>query len=64
LASAAVGDARALDLPDACADAVLMHGPLYHLPSAPTACGPLARRGACCAPAGCCWPLASPATPG
>ena len=31
LASAAVGDARALDLPDACADAVLMHGPLYHL---------------------------------
>jgi len=31
LASARVGDARALDLPDAFADVVLMHGPLYHL---------------------------------
>src|ERR1700722_17107981 len=27
----AVGDARALDLPDASADAVLLLGPLYHL---------------------------------
>lgn len=26
-----VGDARALDLPDACADVVLLLGPLYHL---------------------------------
>lgn len=27
-----LGDARALDLPDACFDAVLLMGPLYHLP--------------------------------
>ena len=32
LASARVGDARRLDVPDASADAVLMLGPLYHLP--------------------------------
>jgi ubiquinone/menaquinone biosynthesis C-methylase UbiE len=32
LASAQVGDARALDFPDACADVVLLLGPLYHLP--------------------------------
>ena len=32
LASADVGDARALRLPDASADAVLLLGPLYHLP--------------------------------
>lgn len=32
LASAEVGDARALHLPDASADAVLLLGPLYHLP--------------------------------
>jgi ubiquinone/menaquinone biosynthesis C-methylase UbiE len=32
LASAEVGDARALQLPDASADAVLILGPLYHLP--------------------------------
>jgi ubiquinone/menaquinone biosynthesis C-methylase UbiE len=31
LASARVGDARTLDLPDASADAVLLLGPLYHL---------------------------------
>jgi ubiquinone/menaquinone biosynthesis C-methylase UbiE len=31
LASVRVGDARALDLPDATADAVLLLGPLYHL---------------------------------
>src|SRR4029450_4504315 len=31
LASAEVGDARALRLPDASADAVLLFGPLYHL---------------------------------
>jgi ubiquinone/menaquinone biosynthesis C-methylase UbiE len=31
LASAVVGDARRLDLPNAIADAVLMMGPLYHL---------------------------------
>jgi len=31
LASMAVGDARQLDFPDEFADAVLMHGPLYHL---------------------------------
>ncbi|MBN9519433.1 class I SAM-dependent methyltransferase [bacterium] len=30
--TAAVGDARALQLPDASADAVLLLGPLYHLP--------------------------------
>jgi SAM-dependent methyltransferase len=32
LAAADVGDARALQLPDASADAVLLLGPLYHLP--------------------------------
>src|SRR5262245_43090928 len=32
LAGAEVGDARALRLPDASADAVLLLGPLYHLP--------------------------------
>jgi ubiquinone/menaquinone biosynthesis C-methylase UbiE len=32
LASANVGDARSLELPDASADAVLLLGPLYHLP--------------------------------
>ena len=32
LASANVGDARSLQLPDASADAVLLLGPLYHLP--------------------------------
>ncbi len=31
LATLEVGDARALAWPDACADAVLLHGPLYHL---------------------------------
>ncbi len=31
---AAVGDARSLDLPDDCADVVLVLGPLYHLPDA------------------------------
>jgi ubiquinone/menaquinone biosynthesis C-methylase UbiE len=31
LAGMHVGDARALEFPDACADVVLMHGPLYHL---------------------------------
>ena len=31
LASAFVADARAVDLPDGCADAVLLMGPLYHL---------------------------------
>jgi len=34
LASVAVGDARELPFADACADAVLMLGPLYHLPAA------------------------------
>jgi ubiquinone/menaquinone biosynthesis C-methylase UbiE len=34
LASAEVGDARALRLPDASVDAVLLLGPLYHLPEA------------------------------
>jgi ubiquinone/menaquinone biosynthesis C-methylase UbiE len=32
LASLRVGDARCLNFPDACADAVILHGPLYHLP--------------------------------
>jgi ubiquinone/menaquinone biosynthesis C-methylase UbiE len=31
IASLKVGDARKLDCPDASADAVLLHGPLYHL---------------------------------
>jgi SAM-dependent methyltransferase len=32
LASATLGDARALELPDAAAEALLLMGPLYHLP--------------------------------
>jgi ubiquinone/menaquinone biosynthesis C-methylase UbiE len=32
LAGLQLGDARALPLPDAFADAMIMHGPLYHLP--------------------------------
>ena len=32
LVSAEVGDARALPLPDESADAVILLGPLYHLP--------------------------------
>jgi SAM-dependent methyltransferase len=31
VATLKVGDARSLDWPDACADGVLLHGPLYHL---------------------------------
>jgi SAM-dependent methyltransferase len=31
IASIELGDARSLDHPDACADGVLLHGPLYHL---------------------------------
>ena len=31
VATLEVGDARQLDWPDACADGVLLHGPLYHL---------------------------------
>ena len=31
LATMEVGDARSLGWPDACADAVMLHGPLYHL---------------------------------
>jgi SAM-dependent methyltransferase len=31
LATLEVGDARQLDWPDDCADAVILHGPLYHL---------------------------------
>jgi SAM-dependent methyltransferase len=33
VATLEVGDARALPWPDACADGVLLHGPLYHLTS-------------------------------
>lgn len=33
LASASLGDARSLDVPDDSADVVLLMGPLYHLPS-------------------------------
>jgi ubiquinone/menaquinone biosynthesis C-methylase UbiE len=35
IASAEVGDARQLALPDASADAVLLHGPMYHLREKP-----------------------------
>jgi ubiquinone/menaquinone biosynthesis C-methylase UbiE len=34
IASCRTGDARAIDFPDACADAVLLLGPLYHLTDA------------------------------
>jgi ubiquinone/menaquinone biosynthesis C-methylase UbiE len=42
LASAEVADARALRLPDASADAVLLLGPLYHLPERADRLQPLA----------------------
>jgi ubiquinone/menaquinone biosynthesis C-methylase UbiE len=41
-ASVAVGDARKLPFPDASADAVLLLGPLYHLPAATDRAGALA----------------------
>ena len=41
----AIADARALDLPDASVDAALLLGPIYHLPTLPTAWPPSSRRG-------------------
>ncbi|HUJ71447.1 MAG TPA: class I SAM-dependent methyltransferase [Verrucomicrobiae bacterium] len=35
VASAEVGDARQLDMPDSSVDAVLLHGPMYHLTEKP-----------------------------
>ncbi len=48
LASAEVGDARALRLPDASADAVLLLGPLYHLPERADRLQTLAEAGRVC----------------
>src|SRR5690349_2495113 len=42
LASAAIGDARRLSLPDESIDAVLLLGPLYHLPQRADRIGALA----------------------
>ena len=52
LASAEVGDARALRLPDASADAVLLLGPLYHLPERADRLLALSEAGRVCRPGG------------
>ncbi len=52
LASAEVGDARALQLPDASADAVLLLGPLYHLPERADRLQVLSEAGRVCRPGG------------
>jgi SAM-dependent methyltransferase len=46
------GDARELGYPDGWADAVLMLGPLYHLPEAPERARALAEAARVCAPGG------------
>ena len=50
----AIGDARALDLPDASVDAVLLLGPLYHLPTREDRVAALARLRGWCGRAGRC----------
>lgn len=52
LASAEVGDARALRLPEASADAVLLLGPLYHLPERAERLKALAEARRVCRPGG------------
>jgi ubiquinone/menaquinone biosynthesis C-methylase UbiE len=52
LASAAVGDARAPELPDASLDAVLLLGPLYHLPERGDRLRALAEARRVCRPGG------------
>jgi ubiquinone/menaquinone biosynthesis C-methylase UbiE len=52
LASADVGDARALQLPDASIDAVLLLGPLYHLPERGERLHALAEARRVCRPGG------------
>jgi SAM-dependent methyltransferase len=52
LASAQVGDARVLPLPDASADAVLLLGPLYHLPERDDRLKALAEARRVCRPGG------------
>ena len=52
LASAQVGDARAVRLPDASADAVLLLGPLYHLPERADRILALSEAGRVCRPGG------------
>ncbi|HSR92764.1 MAG TPA: class I SAM-dependent methyltransferase [Gemmatimonadales bacterium] len=52
LASAEVGDARALRLPDASVDAVLLLGPLYHLPERTDRLQALAEARRVCRPGG------------
>jgi ubiquinone/menaquinone biosynthesis C-methylase UbiE len=52
LASAEVGDARSLRLPDSSADAVLLFGPLYHLPERADRLQALAEARRVCRPGG------------
>jgi ubiquinone/menaquinone biosynthesis C-methylase UbiE len=52
LASAEVGDARALRLPDSSSDAVLLLGPLYHLPERADRVQALAEARRVCRPGG------------
>ena len=52
LASAVVGDARALRMPNESADVVLLMGPLYHLPERPDRLEALAEARRVCRPGG------------
>jgi ubiquinone/menaquinone biosynthesis C-methylase UbiE len=52
LASVNVGDARALQLPDECADSVLLLGPLYHVPEREERLRALAEARRVCRPGG------------
>ena len=49
----AIGDATDLDLPDSCADAVLLLGPMYHLPSRSARLGALQEAARIVRPHGC-----------
>ena len=50
------GDARALEVPAASVDVVLLMGPLYHLVDRGDRLAAIRRRCACCGRAVSCWP--------
>jgi SAM-dependent methyltransferase len=58
LASCRVGDARAMDFPDACADIVLLLGPLYHLTAAEDRARALREAARVLKPGGCLFAAA------
>ena len=62
LASIAVADARRLPLDDSSIDAVLLLGPLYHLPEQADRVAALMEARRVLRPAGVTWQLASPVT--